>query len=117
MLLLPALMFLDAIQLAAIPNGHGDAGEPVPTDDTVRTAKNLVAEVPFRLLGDPEINPFYGELHLSWTSGGKQVVLMCFPARDPLIHHYQRMLDAPSVHDIEPASPERLAFWLEWLRV
>jgi hypothetical protein len=114
--LLPVLLFLEAIQFAATSNGHGEAGEPVPSADTVRIATNLIAEVPFRLLGDPEINPFYGELHLSWASGSKQIVLMCFPAREPLIHHYERMLNAPSVHDIEPASSERLAYWLEWLR-
>ena len=77
---------------------------------------DLVAGVkPIKLIGDPSIDLFYGEIHLSWQEGSKQVVLLCFPNRGPLIHHHQRVLCRPSEHNIEDASSERLAYWLRWL--
>jgi len=105
---------VDGIFKAA--QGNGGSGEPTPTEATVRSAIDLIAEVPFRLLGEPDVDPFYGEIHLSWTHGSKQIVLMCFPNRTPLIHHYLRAPGAASVHDIEEASVDRVAYWLGWLR-
>lgn len=113
---LPAVLLVYAISAAAHGNGDGDAEEPAPAEATINTAIDLVADVPFQLLGNPSISPFYGEVHISWTHREKQVVLMCFPARRPLVHHYSRVLNAPSVHDIEDASAERLTHWLRWLR-
>ena len=114
---LPAYLFVEALKDAVLTTGHGDGGEPLPTYATADTAINLIVEVPFRLLGEPDISPFYGEIHMSWMRGTKQVILMCFPNRAPLIHYYHRTTGAPSVHDIEPASAGRLTHWLEWLRV
>jgi len=113
---LQAFMLLEAIGETAERNGHGDAGEPLPSHATVNAAMNLIAEVPFRLLADADISPFYGEIHLSWNVDNKQIVLMFFPNQRPLIHHYERAVGVASVHGIEPASADRLAYWLGWLR-
>jgi len=109
-------MLVQAVGDAASSNGIGEQGEPKPSPATVKTAIDLIAEVtPFSLLGSPDIDLFYGELHLNWDKGAKQVLLMCFPDRDPLIHHYLHIPGAPSQHDIEVATPVRLAHWLRWL--
>lgn len=113
---LPAVLLVQAIGAAALVNGNGDAGEPAPTDATINSAIDLITDVPFQLLGNPDISPFYGEIHISWMHGEKQVVLMCFPARQPLVHHYSRVPNAASLHDIEDASADRLVHWLRWLR-
>ena len=96
--------------------GNDESDWPPPNEATMRTATHLIAEVPFRLLGDPDVSSFYGEIHLSWSKGPKQIVVMCFPDRAPLLHHYLRVPGAPSVHGIEDASGDRLAHWLRWLR-
>lgn len=111
-----ALVLAEAIRAAASANGIGVQGEPRPSAATLTTAIDLIAEVvPFYLLGDPDIDLFYGEIHLTWNKGQKQVLLMSFPNRGPLIHHYLRIPGAPSQHDIEAATPVRLAHWLRWL--
>lgn len=107
-------MLLDAIKTSAI-DGR-DAGEPSPNETTIQSAMKLIAEIPFPLVGRPDVSPFYGEIHVSWNVGTKQVVLICFPDRTPLVHHYQSMHGAASQHDIEYASPDRIAHWLRWLR-
>ena len=61
---LQALLLVQAISAGARVNGDGDAGEPAPTDATINSAIQLIADVPFPLLGNPAISPFYGELHL-----------------------------------------------------
>lgn len=116
LLWLPAFLLVQAIDAVALANGNGDAGEPAPTEATINTAIDLITDVPFQLLGNPDISPFYGEIHMSWKHQGKQVVLMFFPGRTPLVHHYSRVPNAASVHDIEDASADRLAHWLRWLR-
>jgi hypothetical protein len=107
-------LLVQAIGASALANGNG--AEPAPTTATIDVAIDLITDVPFQLLGNPDISPFYGEIHISWTHGEKQVVLMCFPARPPLVHHYLRVPNAASVHDIEEASADRLVYWLRWLR-
>lgn len=88
----------------------GEQGEPKPSRATVETAVDLITDVtPSCLLGDPNIDLFYGELHLIWNKGPRQVLLMCFPNRGPLIHYYLRIAGEPSQHDIEVATPARLA--------
>jgi hypothetical protein len=113
---LPAFLLVQAIGASALANGNEEAGEPAPVEATIKEAIDLITDVPFPLLGNPTISPFYGEVHISWKNGEKQVVLMCFPARQPMVHHYSRVPNAPSVHDIEIASPDRLVHWLRWLR-
>jgi hypothetical protein len=107
---MPTFLLLAAIRMTVSPD------EPPPNEATIRTAESLIAEVPFHLVGDPDVSPFYGEIHLSWTSGAKQVILMFFPTRAPLIHHYQKT-PAASLHSIEDASIGGLVHWLSWLRV
>ena len=111
-----AYLLVEAIRNISATNGHQEIEEPRPSKVTAWQAAELVSEVPFWLIGEPDIDPFYGEVHLSWSAASKQVVLMCFPNQGPLIHHYQRIPDSPSRHDIEAASADRLAFWLGWLR-
>lgn len=109
-------MLVQAVREAASSNGIGEQGDPKPSPATVETAIDLITEVtPFCLLGDPDIDLFYGELHLTWNKGPKQIILMCFPNRNPLIHHHSRILGKPSQHAIEEATPARLAYWLGWL--
>jgi hypothetical protein len=112
---LPALLAVHALH-ALIGTLDGNQDEPHPTEGMMRAAVDMVTDVPFNLLGDPDIGLFFGEIHLSWNSREKQVVLMFFPNRTPLIHHYLRVENAASEHDIEEASADRLAYWLGWLR-
>ena len=113
---MPAFLLLQTIAGAAIGNGHNEPEETPANKVAVQAAIDLVVGVPFRLLGEPDVSPFHGELHMSWTQGTKQVLVMCFPNRAPLIHHYMRLPGRPSEHNIEAASSDRLAHWLEWLR-
>lgn len=113
---LQAYLVVQAIKNSVLASGNGASGELAISETAAQSATNLIVGVPFRLLGDPDVSPFYGEVHLTWTQGPKQIVLMCFPNRTPLVHHYLRVPNAPSVHDIEEASPESLAAWLRWLR-
>jgi hypothetical protein len=113
---LPAFLLVQAIGATALVNGHSDAGEPTPSEATIKGAIDLITDIPFQLLGNPDISPFYGEIHISWTFRARQVVLMFFPNRTPLIHHYLRVPNAASEHDIEEASADRVVHWLRWLR-
>jgi hypothetical protein len=113
---MPAFLVLQEIAGAAIGNGNHGSDETPASKQALGDAINLIAELPFRLLGDPEVAPFYGEIHISWTNGPKQIVVMCFPNRTPLIHQYRRVPGQPSEHSIEQAAPDRLIYWLEWLR-
>jgi hypothetical protein len=102
---------------AAVENDNGiDEQEIIPSVNTVHAVIDLVTDVPVRLLGDPDISTFFGEIHMSWRSGPKQVVLMFFPHRTPLVHHYLRVPNSASEHDIEQATAESLVTWLTWLR-
>jgi hypothetical protein len=106
---MPTFLVLEAIRTEVAPD------EPTPDEVTIRNASTLVAGVPFHLLGDPDVSPFYGQIHLSWSAGDKQLVLMCFPDRNPLIHHYDGIAGA-NVHGIENATEDSIAHWLRWLR-
>jgi len=113
---LPNLLLSQVIDDPALSVGYGEEGEPAPAEATRRAAKNLLAEIPSRLLGKPEISPFYGEIHVCWTRGTKQVILMCFPDRSSLVHHYLSVPNSAGEHGIEIASGESLLRWLRWLR-
>ncbi len=111
-----AVLLADSIRNIGNVKSNSDEDVPSPAPETISCAIDLIAEAtPFCLLGDPAIDLFYGEIHLSWNKGQKQVVAMCFADRAPLIHHYERVQGVPSVFNIEPASPSRLAYWLGWL--
>ena len=113
---LPAYLLIERVNQGFFSDA-GEEGQPAPTAATIHKAMLLLAEVPFRLWGEPDVSPFYGEVHLSWVSGAKQVVLISYPERTPLIHHYKRTPNAPSEHGIEEDSPDLLAHWLRWLQV
>jgi hypothetical protein len=113
---LPNLLLSQVIDDPALSNGYGEEGEPIPAEPIRRAAKDLLAEIPSRLLGNPEISPFYGEIHVCWTRGTKQVVLMCLPDRSSLVHHYVGVPNSAGQHGIEIASGESLLRWLGWLR-
>lgn len=116
LLWLPGFLLAQAIGATAQINGNGDADEPAPSEATIDAAIDLITDLPGQLVGNPDITPFYGEIHISWRHGPKQVVLMFFPSQPPLVHHYSRVPNAASVHDIESASADRLVYWLRWLR-
>jgi hypothetical protein len=87
-----------------------ELGEEPPTDETINKTLNLIAEIPARLIGQPSVSPFYGEVHISWGSPrDRQVVLMVFPNRAPLVHYYPGGA-------VEEATPTSLTRWLTWLR-
>jgi len=88
-----------------------EAGEPVPDPSVIAQAKAIVAEIPTHLIRQPDVTPFYGEVHVSWRNSGKQVVLMTFPNRPPLVHHHPSQGE-PS---IEGATSAVLQRWLVWL--
>jgi hypothetical protein len=90
---------------------------PKPTNEAMAKAIKLIGLVkPDSLLGEPDVDTSYGEIHLTWIKGTKQVVLMCFSDRDSLIHHYERIKGTSSKHAIEKTNhAKRLAFWLRWL--
>ena len=114
-LMLPTLLLSQDIDnFASVVRGD-DAGEPTPSEATKNAAKSLIAGIPLSLLGRPEISPFYGEIHVHWMRGTKQIILMCFPDRPPLVHHYLRVPSAPSEHGIEVASEDSVLHWLRWL--
>ena len=113
LLCLPLFLLMQSIDnTAAITDGD----EVPPSAATVKQAKDLMVEVPLLLLGTPSVNSFFGEIHLSWTRNNRQVALIFLPDRPPLVHHYNRAPGLPSTHDIEPASSDRVAYWLRWLR-
>jgi hypothetical protein len=113
---IPMFLLLGEISATAQPNSNLEPGELVPSEKTIDAAMHLIAEVPFRLLEGADVSPFFGEVHLSWSLGQKQIVLMVFPNRTPLIHHYLRIPGDKSEHNIETASSERITYWLRWLR-
>jgi hypothetical protein len=112
---LSAMLAEQQISAAALCNR--DECSPPPPKATVDETISLIVELPPRLRGEFEVSLFYGEVHVSWTQGMKQIVLMCFPARGPLVHHYERIPGAPSQHGFENASAQSLGHWLDWLRL
>jgi hypothetical protein len=104
-------------QITAAAVGNLDECSIPPTKATVDQVIDLVVGLPTRLIGEFDVSLFYGEVHISWVHGAKQVVLMSFPNRIPLIHHYARIPGSPSEHGIEDASVQSLANWLAWLRL
>ena len=113
---LPAFLLVQDIHAVGTLNRDDATHELFPDIDTVHAAINLITDVPFRLLGNPDISPFYDEIHISWTNRDKQVVLMFFPNRAPLIHHYLRVPNGDSVHGIQGASAASVSDRLRWLR-
>lgn len=111
-----ALKTADDIRYLVSAPPTSEEGLPKPTDATAQCAIALITSIqPYRLIADPDVDPFYGEIHVSWRRGAKQVVLMCFPNQGPMVHYHRGVLGAPSEHGIHPASPETLAHWLGWL--
>ena len=114
-LMLPTLLLSQDIDSFASAVRGDDAGEPTPNEATKNAAKSLLAGIPLSLLGKPEVSPFYGEIHVHWMRGSKQIILMCFPDRASLVHHYLRVPNAPSEHGIEVAEEGNILQWLRWL--
>jgi hypothetical protein len=110
-------LIADEIHEAVASAGTTPDSTPKPTNEAMAKAIKLIGLVkPDSLLGEPDVDTSYGEIHLTWMKGARQVVLMCFSDRDSLIHHHQRIKGKPSKHAIEKtASAKRLAIWLRWL--
>ena len=106
---LPTYMLLQKIGLSI---DHGEEGEPPPSEDAIRTAMSLLAQIPFRIIGNPTVTPFFGEVHVTWQYGNRQVVLMAFPNRTALVHHYPNEI---AENTIEEATPASVSHWLGWL--
>ena len=99
--------------ISGIPsNGTKDA-ELVSSPAAIKTGLELIAEISSGIIGRPDVSPYYGELHLTWRSGSRQIVLMCFHSRTPLIHHHPT---SQGERAIEEANAVRLTNWLNWLR-
>ena len=112
---LKADIIADRIHAAVEKSGNAPEDGPRPTNDTMAKTINLIGSVKESLLGDPDVDTSVGQIHLTWHKGSKQVILMSFPDRDPLIHHHHKIKGAASKHAIEKASTKRLANWLRWL--
>lgn len=110
-------LIADEIHAAVASAGTTPDSTPKPTNEAMAKAIKLIGLVkPDSLLGEPDVDTSYGEIHLTWIKGTKQVVLMCFSDRDSLIHHHQRIKGTSSKHAIEKtADAKRLAVWLRWL--
>lgn len=91
--------------------------EDQPSDAAKSEAIGLLLAIPKRLLGAPDIGAFCGEVHIQWVRRDRQVIVMCFSSRSPLVHHYERRPGGPSDHGVELARIERVAAWLEWLHL
>ncbi len=88
-----------------------EEGEPAPEERTLMLAGAFLAGIPPEIIGKPEVNPFWGEVHLAWRNNDKQVVLMCFPNRPPLVHHYPQKGEP----EVEAANSQTLNERLRWL--
>jgi hypothetical protein len=100
---------------AVVEQAGNTPEEPRPSNAVMAKAIHLIGSVKDCLLGDPDVDTSFGQIHLTWHKGVKQVVLMSVPDRDPMIHHHHRIKGAASRHSIEKASTKRLAHWLRWL--
>jgi hypothetical protein len=98
--------------ISAISSNDTKDAELMASPGAIKTALDLIAEVPSTAIGRPDVSPYFGELHLTWRLGNRQVVLMTFPNRTPLIHHHPLEDERP----IQEANPDRLTHWLSWMR-
>lgn len=102
---------------AAVDNASSTPeGNPKPTNAAISAITRLIAVMPEQLLDGPDVEVFYGEIHLQWTRDAREIVLMAFSKdKEPLVHHYERLRGKESEHGIEKATAESLAKWLRWL--
>jgi hypothetical protein len=107
----------DAIDAAVDAAGSTPDDSPKPTDSTKGETISLVGTVKDSLLGEPDVDTLNGEINLTWNKGTKQIILICFSGREPLVHYHQRIKGKPSKHGIEKATTKSLTHWLEWLHV
>jgi hypothetical protein len=91
-------------------------GNPKPTNAAITALTKLLAVVPASVLGEPDVDVFYGEIHLQWNKGNRQLVLMAFSKdKEPLLHYREGRKGKASRHDIEKATAKSLIKWLRWL--
>jgi len=100
-------------EISAISSNDTKDAELIASPGAIKTALDLIAEVPSAAIGRPDVSPYFGELHLTWRLGNKQLVLMTFSSRTPLIHHHPAN---QGERPIEEANPDRLTHWLSWMR-
>ena len=105
----------DAIHVAVDEAGTTPDNSPKPTNATAGEAIGLIGTIKDSLLGTPDVDTLNGEINLTWNNGTKQVILICFSGREPLIHHHQHIKGKPSKHGIEKATQKVLVRWLGWL--
>jgi hypothetical protein len=110
-----AHLIVDEIHRVVADAGRTPETTPRPTDETMSKVISVVSTVPDSLLGEPDVDTLYGEINLTWNDDAKQVILICCPDGDPLIHHHQHIKGKPSRHGIEKATAKKLAHWLGWL--
>lgn len=106
----------DEIHTAVANAGATPDTSPRPTKEVMANAIHLIGSVRAALLGTPDVEAYYGEIHLTWQEGRKQIIVICSASRGALIHHYERVKGSTSKHGIEKASSKNLANWLRWLR-
>ncbi len=109
-------LIINKIQVAVMTAAGLDEEKRREAAPLIRTAVNIVAGVrPIGLLDSPDADMDCNEMHVVWENGEKQLILMCFPARGPLLHQYERVPGRPSQHSIADATSDKLSDWLRWL--
>jgi hypothetical protein len=109
-------LILDAIDVAVDGAAASSEGSPKPSNAAIAAIAKLLAVVPDSVLGEPDVDLYYGEIHLEWVRDTRRVVLMGFSKdKQPLVHNYEKAKGKPSKHGTEKATAISLEKWLRWL--
>ncbi|MFI5422001.1 MAG: hypothetical protein ACHQ1H_13635 [Nitrososphaerales archaeon] len=97
-----------------------EAGEPRPSEQTRREIWEIIAtsEISIAKLNVVDISTFYGELHLTWETGRRQVTLVCGGSvgKTPKLHYYEGRDNQPTLHGLIPdVTGDVLMSWIRWL--
>jgi hypothetical protein len=109
-------LITNAIYAAVDDTSNTTESHPKPTVAAISALTNLLAVVPESILEEPDVDVYYGEIHLEWVKNARRVVLMAFSKdKQPLVHNYEKKKGKESTHSTEKATAESLEKWLRWL--
>ena len=92
-----------------------EPGEAKPSGENVKWAKQVLLRVlPRHYLKGAEIEPYCGEIHVTWEKPDKRVVVF-FPQPSQLKIYYEQLANGEVAHhDIKDSSPAGLSGMLAW---